>query len=586
VRRGIVIAVICLLACAAAAEAKERPMNRLNNLVVELLNVEQAAAGSEYTFENPRRGWVFIAASSRAQDPASIRLAVDGAEIVTRAVTESESVEAMRFLAAGEHTVSLGSGSAALGSLVVRAIPELVYCRFGAGQHIPEFGVYDAQFLSKDVLPNVNTMVGGGAESERPYLELWKREGRRWIVECGVPGLTARQPVSADEAEAYWTGNPGLKDPLYDGVVADEFFASDQVQYDGWIEAIRRIAADPQFKGKAFYPYCGGELWQGGKSRQMIQTVMDAGWPLAWERYLPEQATEARARDYLQDMLSSRMLGWRAAQPGVEQHTVVCLGYMSAPPESLDVYPNVDYRVWMDMQFNMLANDPAFDRVYGVMEYLSSYASEETVRWAGRLYRHYCIEGQRTPLTRDPYILTHIQNGDFDHGLDGWAVAPAESDSVTVKSADGYSWLEGRYPQTEQGDTFLVMRRSAAKPNEVSQPIMGLQPGRLYSVEMITGDRRDLSIEQTHAVSIRVDGGEVLKDKSFQKVYPNSYAHRWGPFDAEYRAWLNYHWLVFRATAAEGKLTISDWASPTHPGGPAGQELMFNFVQVQPYLGD
>lgn len=584
-QRGIVAALIFLLACAAAAEAKDSPMKRLNNLVTELLTVTEPAAATEYAFTNPRQGWVFIAlhAASASASPA---VALDGQEIIMRAGTDLETREAMRFLPAGGHRLSIASGSAALRSLVVRAIPELVYCRFGAGQHIPEFGVYDVKFLSNDVLPNVNTMVGGGAESERSYLDQWKREGRRWIVECGVPGLTSREPVSADEAAAYWTGNPGLKDPLYDGVVADEFYASDEPKYDAWIEALRRIAANPQFKGKAFYPYCGGELWQGRKSRQMIQTVMDAGWPLAWERYLPEQATEARAREYLQDLLSSRMRDWRAAQPGVEQHTIICLGYMSAPPESLDVCPNVDYRVWMDMQFNTLANDPAFDGLYGVMEYLSTYASEETVRWAGRLYRHYCIEGHSTPLTRDPYLLTHIQNGDFDHGLAGWTVSAAEPNSVAVKSAQGYSWLQGRYPETEQGDTFLVMRRSAAKPNEASQAIKGLQPGRLYSVEMITGDRVDLSIEQKHAVSIRIDGGDVLKDRSFQKAYPNSYSHKWGPFDAEYNAWLNYHWMVFRATAPEGVLTISDWADPTDPGGPAGQQLMFNFVQLQPYLED
>ena len=46
---------------------------------------------------------------------------------------------------------------------------------------------------------------------------------------------------------------------------------------------------------------------------------------------------------------------------------------------------------------------------------------------------------------------------------------------------------------------------------------------------------------------------------------------------------MNYHWTVFRATAPQANLRITDWAAAGAPPGPAGQELMLNFVQVQPY---
>jgi hypothetical protein len=48
-------------------------------------------------------------------------------------------------------------------------------------------------------------------------------------------------------------------------------------------------------------------------------------------------------------------------------------------------------------------------------------------------------------------------------------------------------------------------------------------------------------------------------------------------------AWMNYHWMVFQAQESQAELSISDWSSPTDPGGPIGQELMLNFVQIQPY---
>jgi hypothetical protein len=49
---------------------------------------------------------------------------------------------------------------------------------------------------------------------------------------------------------------------------------------------------------------------------------------------------------------------------------------------------------------------------------------------------------------------------------------------------------------------------------------------------------------------------------------------------------MNYHFWVFRAKDRTAKLTISDWADERETGGPIGQELMVNFVEVQPYLED
>lgn len=47
---------------------------------------------------------------------------------------------------------------------------------------------------------------------------------------------------------------------------------------------------------------------------------------------------------------------------------------------------------------------------------------------------------------------------------------------------------------------------------------------------------------------------------------------------------MNYHRRIFRATATTARLSVSDWESPGSAGGPPGQELMFNFIEIQPYL--
>jgi len=565
-------------------------LKALNNLVTELLHVgPSAGAEQSFTFTSPREGWVFFASEGSVPAAGSIRVSLDGespGEIIAHRPSQRGPVEVMRLLPAGKHTLSVISvGGARLRSLVVRAIPELLYCQFQANPHVSEYGPYDWSFLEKHVLPHCTTVIGGAAPEYAPYIEQWKRMGRHWIVGCGVSGLTGDTQLTADEVEKDWSDSPGFQDPRLDGVIADEFFGGESEKYAAWTEALRRILHDPRFKGKTFYPYCGN-MFEGRASREFIQVAMDAGSRFAWERYFPEQPTEAQARAHLARYLRDDMLAWRKAQPGAAQHMIVCFGYLSQPPESLNINPGADYKVWMDMQFNMLANDPAFEGLYGVMEYLSSYADEENVRWAARLYRHYCIEGHTTPLMSDPYLLPHLKNPDFDHGLDGWKVTAAEPGSISAKSMDGYSWLEGRYPETTQGNTFLWMKRSGRGPNTVAQSIKGLQPGRLYSLKMYTGDYQDLALEQKHAVSIKLDGVEVLQGKSFQHVFPNCYSHNYGPYNTQHHAWMNYHWRVFRASAPQAKITLSDWASERDPGGPIGQELMFNFVEVQPYLGE
>jgi hypothetical protein len=134
------------------------------------------------------------------------------------------------------------------------------------------------------------------------------------------------------------------------------------------------------------------------------------------------------------------------------------------------------------------------------------------------------------------------------------------------------------------------MKRSSMGPNRVSQEVAKLQPGKLYSLKMFTIDYQDLiegrSERQKHAISIALDGVDVIPEKSFQHIFPNCYSIKLGPFDDQHKAWMNYHWRVFRPRGTTAKLTITDWASHSEPGGPIGQEIALNFIEVQPYLED
>ena len=158
---------------------------------------------------------------------------------------------------------------------------------------------------------------------------------------------------------------------------------------------------------------------------------------------------------------------------------------------------------------------------------------------------------------------------------------PAEKGGIEARSHIGYgNKIQGRVGVTE-GNNFLWMKRSSKKPNIFSQQIRNLQAGRSYSVKMFTADYKDLieatpkeqKREQTHTVRIEIEGTEV--DSLFQHVFSRSGG-----------VGLNYHWLLFRAKDKTARMIISDWASENKPAGPIGQELIYNFIEIQPYLED
>ena len=62
------------------------------------------------------------------------------------------------------------------------------------------------------------------------------------------------------------------------------------------------------------------------------------------------------------------------------------------------------------------------------------------------------------------------------------------------------------------------------------------------------------------------------------------------PYNLEYEGakrghlpYTTYNQILFRPEGEIVKLTFSDWKSDAEPGGPAGQRIGFNFVEILPY---
>ena len=353
------------------------------------------------------------------------------------------------------------------------------------------------------------------------------------------------------------------------------------------------MRAAERHKNKGLYAYVGGsgkKLNQEVIGTNFIRTIIDCGYRVALERYLHEMSSEQGSKDALQLFIDG-IADWEAKEPGVKRQMVIAFGLFSMPPGSINKQPNVDYHVWMDHQMNLAANHPVLSGIAGVEWWTSVLADEETVRFVGKLYRHYAIEGKTNMLTKDPLFLTHIQNADFEKGTNGWSLHPAEEGSIAAKSFPRYGRIEGRYmglgrPADPEhiGDTFLWMKRSEKGPNTFSQTIKDLEPGRLYSMKMFSCDYNDLvnpkPTKQEEALkftgSVILEGVETDARRSFVEMYASN------P-EPKIPVWITYHWKVFRAKASTAKLTVSDWPSTKEPGDTFGQEQTFNFLEIQPY---
>jgi len=559
----------------------------LNNFVAELVRIENVDGSGvrEVAFRNPREGWICVRASGRPDRDGHIAVSLigDGAEgsadvLVIRA-GQTETAEAMRYLPPGDYRARITFTRAVLDAFSLRSIPAIIFANHPYPPHLPRFGRYDwTQLKSMGILDSCNVIITG----PRGFYAMreWLANGKQVLQQAGVPGVgvTLDEPISPESVYRYWVTSPGMNHPGMSGVIADEFYASLEKRYPAYLPAIRRIRlARPD---RVFYPYIAGSP----KSlRGFVEGLKDTHCRFAWERYLAEKPTEDEARAFIDRSLKRQMLGFEEYFPGFSSRCIVVLGFLCGPNESLNLDPSVNFKVFTDMQLHLLATDEVFDDLYGVEMYLSAYCDEEYMRWCGKLFRHYCIEGSTERLTNDPYKLDHVINPDFEEGLDGWTVEAAEEGSVTTERMEDFGWLQGRYPDRTKGNSFLLMRRCAERPNVVSQTIRNLTPGRFYSVKMYSANYDDLTKGDILRVSLRVQGAELVPEENIRGLYHNCYSHRSKKF-GNARTWFNFHRVVFRAIAPTATLVISDWPDRKRSSGPIGQRTAVNFIEVEPYL--
>ncbi len=201
-------------------------VQRKNNLVSQLLRVASISkSGETFAFTRAKPGWVFISARCKGRGGAKIVLdaATRGEVVIAHTADPANRDEAVRYVTQGEHQLLVQSdGDLVVEELVVRAIPELMHCGLGFDPAIKSYGRYDIEFLKRDILPNVTTLVvPHNIELPSEVVDGWHRQGKKFVAEVGIHG----QAKSADDHFNFWTGFYD-KAPFLDGILINEFIVN------------------------------------------------------------------------------------------------------------------------------------------------------------------------------------------------------------------------------------------------------------------------------------------------------------------------------------------------------------------------
>ena len=555
----------------------------LNNLVSELMDARaRGLLGSpRVEFMNPRHGWVWF----QAAGDCVLQL---GEQQLLLAKGGESAAEAMRLLPAGKHTLAVTGKPT---DIIVRAIPALVYNLYPSAPQIRPFGSNTWERLKKHMLPSTNMIESNVVDT--PESREWLAQGKYWLANVQAPGLIDKKEWTVETLldlwlhpgkSTAWAERPKLALAKLSGIQVDEYGPGSKSLLTT-IRSIARLAEDPAFAGKLWIPFVSQRMFGNPTAELFMKTSMGSGWPYSVEVYLGEMPTEKENLQSIRSRFLTVAANWESAYPGSVRRAIFVPYYCYLPYIYGNRSPQADFRVHLDMQMQTLASAPAFFGLWGVQPYRSNYVNEEINNCMGMLFRHYCIEGKTGRMLSAPYELRHVTDPDFEEGTAHWKIAPAEDGSISANQFAGYGQHQGRYPGgTTFGDTFVVMTRSAKGPNTLGQELRGLKKGRLYSLKLITGDYADLrgskSRKDQQTISLTVDGAEVL-DGGFSYPFRSRGVK---PFTRKAPFWMTYHWLRFRATGSTAKLTISDWGKPDAPGGPVGQQVMYNFVELQPVL--
>ncbi len=520
---------------------------QLNNLVAELLN-RKVSGKQELEFVHPRDGWVFV------------KVAGAPVKVAERTVAD----EGFMYLPAGRHALS----ATGAGTVTIRSVPEMLNyppCR-NSYVNVNGNGVFDWEFMKKYVLQALTTHNGGSLPGDA--LTESHERGLRWL-----PNFSKKDMKTLPERLA---ASPGLTGKQYDGVALDEFFFYSPKELYELSEVLRNYLDSKRL----IYTWIVGKPSLKGLDTDFISTALNVSQGhgrLLYEAYAHPQPDEVSAAAYLEGFLNDAVRKYNEFFPGAVRGMGMIFGnFTQLPVISLDYLPEVDYKYYLDMQLNVIANSPDFKGLECTGFWGSYYADEEMYRWSFRLLRHYAVEGKKEMLSPEygfKYNPGSLRNGDFTEGLKYWTY----TGQVSTDAKAGYGKVsQGRW----QGgnDTFCTMTRGET-PNTVSQTAQGLTPGKLYSLHFAVAGYDDVMQMKSNPrrlpIEVELDQADIIPEKCYVYIDNRAKDQKKGDY-----ARINLHRIVFRAKSESCRIEFHDRAAS------AGEKQVVNYIALRPYFAE
>jgi len=548
---------------------------RLNSLVVELLNqpLKDTPEPQAFTVANPRDGWLYVAVAGAAPAP-ELTVRMDDREPLVTAATDR--LEAFRELSMGEHRLTVTGGRGAAARLVVRSIPEIFDYPPCTDSYVKENGSYGWKFMKQHVLPAVTTLNGGSLPGAA--LAEAKASGLKWLANFNVAPVDDPADVQARMEK-----HAGLTQPQYDGLTSDELFFG-RTTIDHYTKALWSLRNPDD---RLVYTWIVGKPSIPSLHTDFMAACLNASrgrGRLLFEAYCHPQPDEKAAAAYLDSMVAETMRRFSAFYPNAVAGTGIIFGnFNQVPIISLEHDPAVDFKAFLDMQVNLVANGKEFEDLATTGYWGTYYGDEELVRWSFLLMRHYAVEGRREMLSQQfgfTYRPGFIHNGDFADALTGWEAVPAAEGAIRAHTVPGYGKnSQGRWGGGNAGDTVCVLARAVDKANRLTQTARGLEVGKAYCLQFVTGDLKDITEKRfnprRYGIDVELGEAELLPGRGYVHVDQRKggrYEHN------DNVAKINLHRIIFRAKAATVPIAFSDQKAQP------GEELVLNYVQLKPYL--
>ena len=543
---------------------------RLNNLAVELVN-KPVAAGENVSFTLEHDSWIYLTIKNLEKNK-DFGVMLDGQAIGVDTLTNLP--EAFRLLTAGKHVVKANCA----GRLVIRSIAELFSCGMVQGPDIAVFPPFDWEFTKKYALNAVTPLNRGSyGKNGKEMVDAAHANGRIWLEDMYVVNNKDVESMTNFMERAM------AKLDFRDGNTTNEmsyWWSLTQT----YTSALKRCNYN---HSKLIYTWIGDNApFIPSMHQDFIGASFNASdgrGKILCESYNYTQPTEEAARRHVLGRILPYIEDSCRYYPDYLRRSGVILGnFNQLNVITIEHHPQVDFKYYLDMQMNILANHPAFEGLGTVGYWGMHYADEELYRWSHALLRHYVVEGRKDMLSKQfgfNYIPGHIVNGDFAEGLSGWKAEAAADDAIAVEKFSGYAKRNQNRWNAPRGcgDSFCVFKAVEGKPNKLSQIAKGLTVGKPYMLLFSVGDYDDLKQQKLnprrYGLEAVLENAEILPESTvyIDKREKGKYAHNHNV------ARQNLHRIIFIPKSAEMTVTFTD------VNAQPGENLMVNYIQLKPF---